>query len=482
MLRQGLCPSSFAMSSALRACARILYKTGGMFIHAQSYKYGYCSCVYVKTTLVDLYSKLGDMSNAIEVFNEMVEKNVVSWNSILHGYLKFGNLANAKLVFDQMPKKDVVSWNSMVSGYANIGDMDKACLLFQQMPERNCASWNAMVRGYVDCGNIESARNVFDEMPYRNNISCITMISGYSKYGNVDSAWQLFNQMEKKDLVLFNAMISCFAQNNRPKQAILLFHEMIKDNVDVQPDEMTLVSVVSACSQLGDVRFGSWIETYIKKAGIEFDDHLVTALINLYAKCGNIDKAYELFHVLKKKDVVAYSAMILGCGINGKITDAIRLFTEMFDAQIRPNLATFNALLTAYNHAGLVEEGYQCFDSMKDHQLVPSMDHYAIMVDLLGRAGRLEDAFELIKRMPMQPHVEVWGALLLACEVHSNVEFGEIAAQHCFDLEPTTTGYYSLLANIYASVGRWDDARKLRKVMKERKLARIPGCSWTEST
>ncbi|KAG8659364.1 pentatricopeptide repeat-containing protein At4g22760 [Manihot esculenta] len=482
MRRQGICPSTFAMSSALRASARIVSNTEGMLIHAQSFKYGFCGCVYVQTALVDLYSKLGDMNIALKVFDEMLEKNVVSWNSILSGYLKLGHLAEAQRVFNQIPKKDIVSWNSMLSGYAKIGDMDQACLLFEQMPERNYASWNAMISGFVECGKIDSAEKLFAEMPQRNNVSCITMIAGYSKCGFVESAWEIFNQMTDKDLISFNAMISSLAQNNRPLEALKLFNEMFKADVNIQPDEMTLVSVVSACSQLGDMRHGSWIESCIKNFGIECDDHLVTALINFYAKCGNIDKAYELFYGLKKKDVVAYSAMILACGINGKVNDAIKLFTAMVDAQIQPNLGTFSGLLTAYNHAGLVEEAYLCFKSMKEHQLVPLLDHYAIMVDLLGRAGRLQEAYELIKSMPMQPRAEVWGALLLACEVHSNVEFGEIAAKRCFELEPMTTGYYSLLANIYASFGRWDDARKLRKVMKNKKLSKIPGCSWTELT
>ncbi|XP_065858043.1 pentatricopeptide repeat-containing protein At4g22760 [Euphorbia lathyris] len=480
MLRQGLCPSTFAVSSALRACARILYKMGGMLIHAQTYKYGFSSCVYVQTALLGLYSKLGDMDTARKVFDEIVEKNVVSWNSILCGYLKIGKLLEAQHVFDQIPSKDVVSWNSMLSGYASIGDMDHACHLFQQMPERNYASWNAMISGYVDCGNVESARRLFDAMPERNSISWITMISGYSKCGDVESAWKLFTQMSEKGLLSYNAMISCFAQNNRPKDALQLFNEMFTAGKHVQPDEMTLVSILSSCSQLGDMRFGSWVESYMNHVGMEFDDHLITALIDLYAKCGNIDKAYELFHDLKEKDVVAYSAMILGCGINGKAADAVKLFNGMTKAQIRPNLVTFTGLLTAYNHAGLVEEGYQCFKSMKDHQVVPSYDHHAIMVDLLGRAGRLREAYELIKSMPMQPRVEVWGALLLACEVHDNVELGEVAAQHCFELEPETSSYYSLLANIYASVGRWKDAAKLRKIVKDKKLAKIPGCSWTE--
>ncbi|XP_057510445.1 pentatricopeptide repeat-containing protein At4g22760 [Actinidia eriantha] len=476
MQRLGLCPSSFALSSSLKACARLVYKMAGISIHAQVHKCGFCKIVYVQTALVDFYSKLRNMETARKVFDEMVEKNVVSWNSMLSGYLKSGDLTMAHSLFDEIPKKDVVSWNSMVSGFARAGNMEQACALFRQMPERNTASWNAMVSGYLECGKRELARSFFDAMPTRNSVSWITMISGYSKGGDVESAQDLFDWMGEKDLLLYNAMISCYAQNGRSKEALQLFNKMLQPDVNIQPDKMTFASVISACSQMGDLSVGSQIESTMNRLGIRMDNHLATALIDLYAKSGRIDKAYVLFHGLQKKDLISYTAMILGCGLNGRANDSIKLFEEMMDTQIYPNLVTFTGILTAYNHVGLVEEGYKCFTSMQKHGLMPSADHYGIMVDLFGRAGRLKEAYELIKNMPMQPHAGVWGALLLACSVHNNVELAEIAAKHCFALEPDTTGYRSLLASIYASVGRWDDAKRLRKGLQEK----IPGCSWME--
>ena len=169
---------------------------------------------------------------------------------------------------------------------------------------------------------------------------------------------------------------------------------------------------------------------------------------------------------------------LIGCGINGKASDAIKLFEQMLAECIGPNLVTYTGLLTAYNHAGLVEKGYQCFNSMKDYGLVPSIDHYGIMVDLFGRAGYLDEAYKLILNMPMQPNAGVWGALLLACRLHNNVELGEIAVQHCIKLETDTTGYCSLLSSIYATVEKWDDAKKLRKGMEGKDFT---GCSWTSN-
>ncbi|KAK7363617.1 hypothetical protein VNO77_05766 [Canavalia gladiata] len=481
MHRMNLWPTSYAISSALKSCARLQDMLGGVSIHGQVHVFGFNACVYVQTALLGFYSKMGDTGTARKVFDEMAEKSVVSWNSLLYGYLKAGNLDEAQHFFDEIPWKDVISWNSIVSGYAKAGKMDQACSLFQQMPERNLASWNAMITGYIDCGSIQLARECFDAMPSRNCVSWITMIAGYSKSGDVGSACMLFDQMDHKDLLSYNAMIACYAQNSKPKEALELFNYMLKPDVYVHPDKMTLASVISACSQLGDLEYWCWIESHMNDFGIVLDDHLATALIDLYAKCGSIDKAYELFHCLRRRDLVAYSAMIYGCGINGRASDAIKLFEQMLGDRIGPNLVTYSGLLTAYNHAGLVEEGYRCFNSMKDYGIVPSVDHYGIMVDLLGRAGYLNEAYRLIINMPTQPNAGVWGALLLACRLHDNVELGEIAVQHCIKLESDTAGYCSLLSSIYATVGKWDDAKKLRLGMEGTKTIKIPGCSWTSN-
>ncbi|KAK7387873.1 hypothetical protein VNO78_22670 [Psophocarpus tetragonolobus] len=481
MHRMRLCPTSHAISSALKSCARIQDMLGGVSIHGQVHVFGFNTCVYVQTALLDLYSKMGDMGTARKMFDEMPEKSVVSWNSLLSGYVKTGILDEAQDFFDEIPGKDVISWNAMVSGYAKAGNMDQACTLFQQMPERNLASWNAMITGFIECGSIASARKCFDAMPRQNCVTWMTMIAGYSKDGDVDSARRLFNQMDHKDLLSCNAMLACYAQNSKPKEALELFNDMLKLDINIHPDKVTLSSVISACSQLGDLEHWFWIESHINDFGIVLDDHLATALIDLYAKCGSIDKAYELFHSLRKKDLVAHSAMIYGCGINGRPSDAIKLFERMLADCIVPNLVTFTGLLTAYNHAGLVEKGYQCFNSMKDYGLVPSIDHYGIMVDLLGRAGYLDEAYKLIINMPMQPNTGVWGALLLACRLHNNVELGEVAVQHCIKLESDATGYYSLLSSIYATVGKWDDAKKMRKGMEGKEIIKIPGCSWTSN-
>ncbi|KAG6498879.1 pentatricopeptide repeat-containing protein At4g22760-like [Zingiber officinale] len=481
MPRSGYCPDPFAAAVALKACARIASKLIAASIHCQLHKLGFHSHVYPQTALADFYSKFEGMEAARKLFDEIPVKNVVSWNSILSMYLRAGELELARRTFHEMPVRDVVSWNSIISGYAKAGDMDTAAELFDRMPERNSASWNGMISGYINRGDMGMAREFFDEMPIRNNVSWIAMISGYTKCGDVVSARNIFNQIEKKDLYIWNAMIACYAQNGCPTEAIQSFNRMRKLDSGVELDEMTFSSVISSCSQLGNLRFGLWIEQYMHLLGIELDDHLRTAFIDLYSKCGRLEKSFELFAELRKRDIVSYSAMIMGCGINGRSNDAVELFQRMLGEKILPNSVTFIGLLSAYNHAGLVEEGYRCFASMsKKYKIAPMVDHYAIIVDLLGRKGRLDEAYRLIRKMPMQPHVGIWGALLMASRLHGNIELGEIAARNCFKMEPKEIGYYILLARLYTEVGKISKAEKVRKMVEEKGLSKTPGCSWVE--
>ncbi|VVB12023.1 unnamed protein product [Arabis nemorensis] len=482
MHNSGIPPNSHAITSVLRACGKIENIVDGNSIHALALKNGLCGCVYVQTGLVGLYSRLGYIEMAKKAFDDIATKNTVSWNSLLHGYLESGNLDEARRVFEKIPKKDVVSWNLIISSYAKKGDMSNACSLFLAMPEKSPASWNILIGGYVNCREMKLARTYFDAMPQKNSVSWTTMISGYTKSGDVQSAEELFGQVYKKDKLIYDAMIACYVQNGKPKDSLKLFSQILESNSYIQPDEITLSSVVSANSQLGDTSFGTWVESYITEHGIQMDDLLSTSLIDLYMKGGDFDKAFKLFNGLNRKDTVSFSAMIMGCGINGMATKASRLFKEMIEENIPPNPVTFTGLLSAYSHSGLVQEGYECFNSMKDYNLEPSADHYGIMVDMLGRGGRLEEAYELIKSMPMQPNAGVWGALLLASGLHNSIKFGEIACSHCVELETDPSGYLSHLANIYTSVGRWDDARNVRVAMEEKKLRKPLGCSWVEGS
>lgn len=342
---------------------------------------------------------------------------------------------------------------------------------------------NTLIDLYVRCECLNDARKVFDEMPERDVISWTSLIVAYAKREDMNAAEVLFDGLAEKDMVVWTAMITGYAQNARPKEALCLFEKMREEGVET--DEVTLVGAISACAQLGVAKYAVSIRDIAEHAGLGPTKNVIvgSALIDMYSKCGSVDEAYQVFEGMTERNIFSYSAMILGFAMHGKAVEAIRLFSEMVSmTSIRPNEVTFIGVLTACSHAGMVDQGWLFFTSMRDNYgITPSADHYTCMVDILGRAGHIEEAYNLIAVMPIKPHAGVWGALLGACRIHGKPHIANIAADHLFELEPDAIGNYVLLSNIYASAGMWDDTLRIRKLMKEKRLRKNPGCSWVES-
>ncbi|KAJ0976657.1 hypothetical protein J5N97_012131 [Dioscorea zingiberensis] len=328
------------------------------------------------------------------------------------------------------------------------------------MPTRNVVSWNAMIDGFVKSGNLVSARKLFDEMPERNNISVTSLIDGYAKAGDMASARVLFEQSAGKDVFSWSAMITGYVQNGRPGEALKIFLEMLEKNIN--PDEVIMVGLMSACSQLGSLTLAKWVDSYIAKSSMDVKRaHVLAALIDMNAKCGNMERAVVLFESMPNRDLISYCSMMQGYSIHGLGVKVVELFSWMLNEGIVPDDVAFTVVLTSCSHAGLVKEGNRYFGMMKnEYSIAPSPDHYACMVDLLGRAGRLEEAYELIKSMPMEPHAGAWGALLGACRLNCDMELGEMVAKKLFEMEPQNGGNYVLLSNIYAAADRWADVSK----------------------
>ncbi|KAF6140557.1 hypothetical protein GIB67_035584 [Kingdonia uniflora] len=385
-----------------------------------------------------------------------------------------------------------------ILGYAKKGMMVNARELFDDMVERNVVSWTAMVAGYANSGDITSAKELFDEMPVRNSVTWTAMIAGYGKCGDVIKAVEVFDQIPACDHSAWAAMITCYGHNGYAREAIEMYKRMRKLNV--KADEVSLVGLISACTQIGDVEMGNSIADQMEESSCNQSPVVSNALIHMHAKCGSIDGALNEFKNMFEKDVVSYSALITALADHGRANEALELFSRMQKDGVEPNQVTFVGVLNACSHAGLVHEGRKYFEMMTNiHGISPSTEHFACMVDILGRAGHIEEAYKLItdnvgiidtgvnssSRASQGLHRlregGVWGALLGACRVHGNVELGEIAAKHLFEIEPENTGNYLLLASIYTSANRWDDAARMRKMMCEIGIQKSPGRSWVSN-
>lgn len=418
MLKNDVVPSSYSFSSLIKACTVLSDSVSGKAVHGHVWKRGFNSHVFIQTTLVEFYGILD-------------------------------HVIDSRKVFDEMSERDVFAWTTMISAHVRNGDLDSACKLFDEMPERNTATWNALIDGYARLGNVERVEYLFNEMP-------------------------------KRDIISWTILMSCYFRNKRYGEVVELFHEMVKERMVL--DEVTITTVISACVHLGALSLGKEVHFYLMVNGFGIDVFIGSSLIDMYAKCGSIDRSLLVFYKLQEKNLFCWNSMIDGLATHGYAKEAIRMFDEMVRRGIRPNGVTFVSVLTACTHAGFIKEGHCRFESMiKDYCISPRVEHYGCMVDLLSKGGLLEEALEMIRGMVFEPNSFIWGALLNGCKVHRNLEIAHVAVQSLMVLEPGNSGHYSLLVNMYAEVNRWSEVAKIRTSMKDLGVEkRCPGSSWIE--
>lgn len=319
-----------------------------------------------------------------------------------------------------------------------------------------------------------------------------SLINMYSSWGNVWDAHQVFDEIPTKNVVCWTALISAYVDNKRAKEGFELFREMVVGNVE--PDQVTFTVALSACAHVGALDMGEWVLDCIRRRrGMVVDLCLENALLNMYAKCGDIGRARRMFDGMIGRDVMTWTSMIVGYALHGQAEEALRLYAEMTAdcgdglrkkrrPSIVPNSVTFVGVLMACSHAGLVEEGKRHFKSMTDvYGLKVQLSHYGCMVDLLCRAGLLQEAYEFIMEMPKQNNAVVWRTLLGACSSSGNVELAAIAHDHLRRLKKGLAGDDVAMSNVYAVTEMWDEKMMIRDQTKER---RAPGCSsvvWHQS-
>ena len=423
MASQGFEPDNYTYPCSLKACSGLENLNVGLQIHGAVVKVG-------------------------------LDLNLFIGNGLVAMYGKCGCLMAARRVLDEMPSRDVVSWNSMVAGYAQNAQFDDALEVCKEMEA---------LRLKPDAGTMASL------LPAVTNTAS----------NNVSYVKEIFMKLAKKSMVSWNVMIAVYVNNSMPAEAVNLYLQMEKNRIE--PDAVTIASILPACGDLSALSLGRRMHEYVERKKLRPNLLLENALVDMYAKCGSLQDAREVFDRMKFRDVVSWTSMISAYGLNGQGCDAVALFAKMQNLGLSPDSIAFVSVISACSHAGLLEEGRCYFKLMtEEYRIIPRIEHYACMVDLLGRSGQVDEAYSFIKQMPVEPNERVWGALLSACRVYSNMNIGLLAADHLFQLAPEQSGYYVLLSNIYAKAGRWKDVTTIRSMMKGRGLKKIPGISNVE--
>ncbi|EYU19088.1 hypothetical protein ABFS82_13G184100 [Erythranthe guttata] len=496
------------------------YKMHGKQIHGLLIKLGFESDLHVNNSLLDMYAKHGYMECAEMLFNSMSEVSVVSWNVMIAGYGKQYDIERVTECMQRMQscgfEPDDVTYVNMLAACLKSGDVETGLRIFNSMSLPSLTSWNAILSGFSQNEYHWEAVMLFREMQFRKVrpdrttfaiiLSCCAgmglleggkqihasllksdvstdlyvasgMIGVYSKCGKIEAAKRIFNTVPQYDIVCWNSMLSGLSLNSLDKEAFTFFQLMLGKGMS--PTEFSYATVLNCCSSLSSLSQGRQVHGLIVKNGYANDVYVGTGLIDMYCKCGDVDGARQFFDTMPCKNTVTWNEMIHGYAQNGRGEDAVRLFENMIEASFKPDCITFVAVLTACSHSGLVDIGLRIFDTMmQEHGVEPVSDHYTCVIDSLGRAGRFNEVEEIIDKMGCKDDPIIWEVLLSSCRVHANVKLARRAANELFRLDPTNSASYSLMANMYSSLDRWDDVEDVRGVMEELQVSKEPGYSW----
>lgn len=401
---------------------------------------------------------------------------------------EWGSMDYACSIFDQIDDPCSFDFNAMIRGYTKEMDSEKALPTYVEMLQigvepdnftypallKACAFLSAGEEGMQIHGHIVKLGLVEDVFVHN------SLINMYGKCGHLRHSCSVFEHVDQKTVASWSAVIAAHANLGMWGDCLKLFSHMIRDG-RWRAEESTLVCVLSACTHLGALDWGRWIHCYLLRNLSGLNVAVETAVIDMYIRCGSLDKAMCLFRKMAEKNHKSYSVVISGLASHGRGEEALGVFKQMLGEGLRPDDVVYVGVLSACSHAGLVEEGKKCFERMRiEHGIEPTIQHYGCLVDLMGRAGLVDEAHELIEGMPMKPNDVVWRSLLSACRIHQCVEVGEVAAGNLFKMKKQNAGDYVMLSSMYARGGRWKDVAWARVEMARVGLGQVAGSSTVE--
>nr|AYM00649.1 pentatricopeptide repeat protein [Salvia miltiorrhiza] len=449
---------------------------------------GMVDCV-VKNALVAACCRERELETAKEIFLSDPELNdEVSWNTMIAGFAQNGREEEAVELFKCMALEGY-RWNEHTFGSLlaacsalkslKLGKEVHARVLKDGMYLNPFIS-SGIVDIYSKCGDMRSADRVVRATGMSNVFAVTSMIVGYAARGEMREALRLFDSAVERNFVMWTAVISGYVRLQRCEDAFALFRVYAAEEA-AGLDGVILVSMLGACAVLAGVDPGKQIHGYMLRAGVSVDEKAMSALIDMYSKCGLLLYAERLFERVGIRDTIMYNVMIAGFAHHGFEHKAIHLFEEMVGRGLRPDGVTFIALLSACRHCGLVEAGERYFVCMsRDYGIEPEMDHYACMVDLYGRANEVEKAVAFMEKMPIEPDGVVLSAFLNACRGSRSVELARVAEEKVAEIGGDEGSRYFQVASAYAWGGEWGEKGRVMRRMRGKEVKKVAGCSWIQ--
>ncbi|TVU04151.1 hypothetical protein EJB05_50288, partial [Eragrostis curvula] len=431
-----------------------------------------------------------DVAYAERLVRHHPKPNSFMWNTVIRALSDGAAPEEAVALFVDMLSSPVTpdrrTFPSLFAAYARLGGGRDGAALHGMALKLGVAGdayvRNAAIAMYASRGRADEAMALFDRCPEFDVVACNSVIVALARAGRVDEARAVFDGMPDRTVATWSAMVSAYARASRCAEAVSLFSEMQADGVE--PNANVLVSVLGCCASLGALEQGAWVHAYIDRHGVAMNALVVTALVDMYCKCGSIHKAREVFETARSQGLAklaSWNSMMQGLAVHGQWREAVALFSELESYGLNPDNVTFIAVLTAYGHSGMPDEAKATFASMaSEHNVAPGIEHYSCLVDALARAGRLQEAEDVIRAMPMAPDAAIWGALLSGCRLHGDAELGARAAREAVRCDPRDSGAYVLAASVLAQEGDAGAGAGVRGQMREAGVGKVPGCSMIE--
>ncbi|XP_028763091.1 pentatricopeptide repeat-containing protein At1g11290, chloroplastic-like isoform X1 [Neltuma alba] len=456
MVESRITPNNFTFISVSKAVGQLGDVNKCHEIYKFASKWGLDSNTVVGTALIDMYAKCGSLTDARFLFDSKFTFCQVStpWNALLAGYSQSGSHHEALKVFTRMCQNDV---KSDIYTFCSVFNSIASLKHLKFLRETHAVAWK---QGH-DVMKISTLN---------------ALIDAYAKCGSLEVVETLFDRMEEKDIVSWTTLVTACCQFSEWEKALIIFYQMRREGY--VPNDFTFSIVITACASLGLLEFSQQLHGLICKASLVTEACIESALIDMYAKCGNLVDAKKVFERISNPDTVTWTAIISAYAQHGLVEGALQFFRKMVQWGAKPNAVTLLCVLFACSHGGMVKEGLDIFHLMEEtYGVSPEMEHFACVVDLLGRVGHLNEAMEFIRKMPIEPNEMIWQTLLGACRIHGNTELGEIAAQNILSTMPDYPATYVLLSNAYIESGLYEDGVSLRNIMKERGVKKDPGYS-----
>ncbi|KAF8412514.1 hypothetical protein HHK36_000482 [Tetracentron sinense] len=449
-------PDEYALAYAIKG-ASSNSPNDGKQIHTVVVKFGFCHFTILMTALTNFNLKCGCLEEARRLFDEMPERDVVTWTSMIVGYAQHQHYAKSLELFHKMSVTDAIP-----NGYSFSGALSA------------CGGLQALRQGQQIHAHVLTSGILGESIVLQNNL-----LNMYSRCQSVGCACKLFDSMATKRIIAWNEMISGHLQCEQREEALKLFASMVSSGV--KPDNFSYAICTDVCADLASLKQGSQIHACILKSGFQLDLIIGNALVDMYAKCGCIDSAKLVFDSMPFKDTLIWTTMISAFGKHSRFKEVLTMFEQMPGLNIRRDGITYLTVLWACSHGGMVNQGLDYFESMTKEDLISAgPEHYACMVDLLCRSGHLPQALEFIKMMPLKPSVGLWSAFLNSCRLYRNIELAQLAAGQLLELNREDPSKFVVLSSIYAAEHDWNKTEKLREGMRSANMKKEPGCSWVE--